>query len=513
MKYPIGVQSFEVLRTSNYVYVDKTDLIYDLAQQHVCFLCRPRRFGKSLMLSTLEAYFLGKKELFEGLKIKSLENEWLQYPVFHIDFNGVNFASQEALDNRLDDIVSDWEHQYGIRVKDKNIGDRFAYVLQQAHQQTGRGCVVLIDEYDKPMLDVLGDTQEQINRDILKAFYSVFKLADAHLRFVMLTGVTKFSQVSVFSGFNQPFDISMTPKYEAICGITEQELYTRFADVVDALAMQYGMSADEVRSQLKQRYDGYHFSSQLTDIYNPFSVLNVLATGIFSDYWFASGTPTYLIKLLDKNNTDIIKLTDKYYEPAYFVNYRANTEDPLAMLYQSGYLTIKAVSRMDVEYLYRLGFPNNEVKRGFVTLLYNNYFRSEDSNVTIIKQLVQSLGEGDLEAFCSLFTAYLSSIDYEMRKDKEYHFQYTLYLIFSLMSTYNVVVERHSSQGRADMIVETQKNIYIFEFKLDGSADDALRQIEERGYAKPYLTDSRPITKIGITFGSQSGTIDDWKIA
>ena len=513
VKYPVGVQSFEVLRNEGFVYVDKTDLVHKLAQQHVCFLCRPRRFGKSLTLSTLEAYFLGKQELFEGLKIMELEHEWKQYPVFHLDFNGVNFSEPNALSNRLLSSVFEWENEYQIQAKSKNIGDRLAYVLEQAHAQTGERCVVLIDEYDKPMLDVLGESQEQTNRDILKGFYSVFKLADADLRFVMLTGVTKFSQVSVFSGFNQPLDISMSSEFEAICGITEDELTEYFSEPIASMASDSGMSVEETRYWMKTYYDGYHFSDSLTDIYNPFSLLNAFFNKSMRPYWFGSGTPTYLIKLMESNNVDIQTLLSKEYAPEYFVDYRANREDPLAMLYQSGYLTIKEVHRIGIDKSYRLDFPNVEVKRGFVSLLYNTYFDNKDFSSSTMRQMVQSLEEGDLELFRKTLTVYLSSIDYAMRKDKEYHFQYTLYLIFSLMSTYNVKVERHTSQGRSDMIVETKDHVYVFEFKLDGSASEAMQQIDETGYALPYLTGNRVVHKIGVSFGKKSGTIDEWIVA
>ena len=514
MKYPISIQSFNVLREEGFVYVDKTDLVYKLAQNHVCFLCRPRRFGKSLLLSTLKAYFQGKKELFKGLMMESLEHEWKQYPTFHLDFNGVNFHQAGALEGRLNAFISSAEQIYGKApfVQEFSYGDRLAFVFQQANLQTGLRCVVLIDEYDKPMLDVLGSALEQVNRDILKSFYSVFKLADDNLRFVLLTGVTKFSQVSVFSGFNQPLDISMSPEYETICGITEDELNTCFAESIEQLAANRNMPVEKVKEWLKHQYDGYHFSSNMTDVYNPYSILNVFASGIFRDYWFSSGTPTYLVKLMENNNIDIQAMLSHDYPADYFADYRANTEDPLAMLYQSGYLTIKNVLMLGLDTLYRLDFPNIEVKRGFVSLLYNNYFQEKDYTAGTLRRMVQSLNDADLNVFRDTLTSYLSSIDYEMRKDKEYHFQYTLYLIFTLMSTYNVQVEQHSSQGRADMVVETKDNIYIFEFKLDGTADEALQQIEEKGYATPYLTDVRPIHKIGVSFGKQSGTIDDWKV-
>lgn len=511
-KYPIGVQSFEVLRERGYVYVDKTDLMYELAQQHICFLCRPRRFGKSLLLSTLEAYFRGKQQLFDGLKIMSLENEWQQYPVFHLDFNGVNFTDSEGLDNKLDDALATWEREYHIIDKPKNIGDRFVRVLQQAYVQTGKRCVVLIDEYDKPLLDVLGEKQELTNRNVLKGFYSAFKAADQYLRFVLLTGVTKFSQVSVFSGFNQPLDISMNPKYETICGITDQELSDYFADSMDELSVQYGLSNDDMKHLLKQRYDGYHFSPACTDVYNPFSLLNVFVSGELSDYWFASGTPMYLIRLLENREVELSVLLSRAYEASYFIDYRATVADPLAMLYQSGYLTIKSVERqVDGENLYWLDFPNVEVKRGFVTMLGNSYFTVKEDFGGVVRDMFYCLRDYDMPKLQRVLNTYLSSIDYVMRKDKEYHFQYTLYLLFSLISTYAVRVEQHNSQGRADLIVETREHVYIFEFKLGGTAREALQQIEGRGYAVPYGLEARPIHKIGVSFGKKSGRIDDWE--
>ena len=515
VKYPIGVQSFEVLRKEGFVYVDKTDLVHKLAQQHVCFLCRPRRFGKSLTLSTLEAYFLGKKELFHGLKIMELEHDWKQYPVFHLDFNGVNFHKEGALDDALNAFVSTIEERYGKDpyTQDFGYGSRLEYALSRAHKQTGNRCVVLIDEYDKPMLDVLGEELEETNREILKGFYSVFKRADEHLRFVMLTGVTKFSQVSVFSGFNQPLDISMSREFEAICGITEDELTEYFSEPIAQMAQEEEMTIEDVRHWLKSSYDGYHFSDALTDIYNPFSLLNVFFNRSMRPYWFSTGSPTYLIKLLSNNDVNIQTILSKWYEVQYFIDYRANREDPLAMLYQSGYLTIKEVRRSIGEpRKYRLDFPNKEVKQSFITALSNNYFASREDAGGVVRDLVDSLKEGNLDEMRKLMTQYLSSIDYAMRKDKEYHFQYTLYLIFSLMSTYSVKIEQHNSQGRADLIVETSQYVYIFEFKLDGKADEALAQIEDKQYAKPYMTDKRQIIKVGASFGRKSGTIDDWKV-
>ena len=313
MRYPIGVQTFEEMINRNYVYVDKTALVYELAQGHICFLSRPRRFGKSLLISTLEAFFLGKKELFKGLKIEKLENDWEEYPVFRIDFAGGNYNNPEELQLKLESYISMWEQIYGKNEIYKTLSDRFKYVLEEAEEQTGHKAVVLIDEYDKPMLDVLGTEQEQKNRETLKGFYGTFKAADAHLRFVLLTGVTKFSQVSVFSGFNQPEDISMDRRYDAICGITEDELYSYFAEPISEMAVRMEYTADEMKKVLKKQYDGYHFSNNLqADIYNPFSIINAFNKMELEDFWYKSGTPTYLAKLLEGHNVNMQKLTSAH---------------------------------------------------------------------------------------------------------------------------------------------------------------------------------------------------------
>lgn len=375
MIYPIGIQTFDQIIERGFVYVDKTDMVYSLATEgKIYFLSRPRRFGKSLLLSTLRAYFEGKKNLFKGLKIDALEKDWHVHRVFHFDFNGVDFTVPGALNRVLNSLLSGWEKEFGM-VTDvpSEYGLRFSRILQAAAEQTGRGAVVLVDEYDKPLLDVLEKDLALLeqNREILKAFYSVFKLADASLRFVFLTGVTKFSQVSVFSGFNQPKDISMFDKYEALCGITEEELHTRFAEPIREMAASEGVTEEEMRQQLKHHYDGYHFSKKMTDIYNPFSVLNAFDSKDIRDFWFASGTPTYLIRLMNHFHEGIDQLSGMYYPLDEFVNYKADTEYPLPMIYQSGYLTIKDYDKRRKTFL--LDFPNNEVKNGFLTMVASNY--------------------------------------------------------------------------------------------------------------------------------------------
>ena len=503
MKYPIGIQSFEQIIEDGYVYIDKTDLVYKLTHEgKIYFLSRPRRFGKSLLVSTLKNYYLGHKELFKGLKIESLEKDWNVHPVFHVDFNGSNFLEEGVLEKRLYAYVRDWERQYGL-VSDADsldLGGRFMEVLRAAHEQTGRRAVVLIDEYDKPILDVL-DTDyglEDRHRNVLKGFYSVFKVADSHLQFVLLTGVTKFSQVSVFSGFNQPKDISMDARYETLCGITQEELDSYFVEPVSDMAERNRCSFEEMKSLLKQKYDGYHFSDNMTDVYNPFSLLNALDSLRLQDYWFSSGTPTYLIRLLAHFKENMNELTGKYYRTEEFIDYKADVEQPLPMIYQSGYLTIKDYDMRRNTFL--LDFPNNEVKNGFLTAIATSYLQPKKRVEGWIFDVLDALEAGEPDTLRTLFTSFLSSIPYTMRRkdderECERYFQYTFYLILRLISVYTVYVEKVQSQGRVDCVLETPQYVYIFEFKLDGTADDALRQIEEKGYANEYA----------------SGTIGDWK--
>ena len=527
MKYPIGIQDFESVINGNYVYVDKTALIYRLVTEgKIYFLNRPRRFGKSLLVSTLEAYFQGRKELFKGLAIDELEKEWAEYPVFHIDFNGSNFTKPYTLEEVIEKFLSDQEDLYRRNPNSRDTGSRFKDILKAAHQKTGKRAVVLIDEYDKPLLDVLdtgfstvvdGEKRllEDHHRNILKGFYSVFKAADADLQFVLLTGVTKFSQVSVFSGFNQPEDISMSRDFESLCGITEDELYHYFAEPIYKLAERYKTTVGEMKERLKRHYDGYHFSDELTDIYNPFSILNACKSCYIADYWFKTGTPTYLIRLLNHTCENLNELTGKYYDPSQFIDYKADVEKPLPMIYQSGYLTIKDC---DLEMgTFLLDFPNNEVKKGFVTLVANNYLQSEKDSGSWARDIVGALKTGDLELLRKLLTSFLADIPYTMRRketerERERYFHYTFYLLMRMVSVYTVYTEKQQSEGRVDCIVETPNYIYIFEFKLDGTADEALSQIEEKGYARPYEADSRKLFKVGTVFSSETGTISDFKV-
>ena len=527
MKFPIGVQSFEQLRNDGYVYVDKTDLVYRLVKSgKIYFLSRPRRFGKSLLVSTIENYFLGRRELFKGLAIDALEKDWLEYPVFHIDFNSNNFTEAGTLDSVIEGLVSSWERVYGRSDDYTDAGRRFAQVLRRAHEQTGRRCVVLIDEYDKPLLDVM-DTDytievsgqrrqlEDWNREVLRGFYSVFKAADNDLQFVLLTGVTKFAQVSVFSGFNQANDISMSEKYEALCGITQDELERYFAEPIDAMAEKLGITHDEVLQRLKAQYDGYHFSIAMKDIYNPFSLLRAFDELRIDSYWFATGSPEYLLRLMARSSENLNELVGRYYPPRMFIEYKATPDMPLPIIYQSGYLTIKDYRQSRDTFL--LDYPNMEVQNGFISLAASEYFKSRNGKVDFwLQDLLDAMEDGKPDRMGQLFTAFLADIPYTARRkenerERERYFQYTLYLIFKMVNAYHTCIEQPQSEGRVDCIVETPKYVYIFEFKLDGTADEALAQIKEKGYARPYSADSRTVFRIGASFSSETGTVGDWE--
>ena len=529
MNYPIGIQDFAKLRENNFVYVDKTDMVFDITKNDgVYFLSRPRRFGKSLLVSTIKYYFEGRHDLFKGLKIENLETKWETYPVFEIDFNGSNYTEADALEQTLNGYLVKWEQQYGVKPATDQPGRRLADVLHQAHVQTGKTCVVLVDEYDKPMLDAMdtglktrvGDNEvliEDYNRETLKAFYSVFKLADADLRFVFLTGVTKFAQVSVFSGFNNAQDISMSPRFDAICGITTEELNSVFAPAIEELANANAVSVAETKSQLKQRYDGYHFSKRMTDIYNPFSLLNTFKSEDARDYWFASGTPSYLMRLLAHSNENIQDIIARSYEAQEFVDYRATVEAPVPMIYQSGYLTIKGYNREDEEY--KLDFPNHEVASGFLAILASGYFHTPTEPNSWANKLKKALHHGKPEDFHNLLDDFLASIPYSVResngeKSHERQFQYTVYLIMRLIGSCRNTVyhEKATSKGRADCVIETPRYVYIFEYKFDRPAAEAMAQISDRGYAEPYAHDSRAVYAIACSFSSETGTISDWMV-
>jgi hypothetical protein len=530
IRYPIGIQDFASIINDGFVYVDKTDMVYQLtATKGVYFLSRPRRFGKSLLVSTIKYYFQGRKDLFRGLKMEQLEHDWEQYPVFEIDFNGKDYTDPRALEMTLEGSVGTWESEYGKSSNYTALGDRFAYVLKQAHEKTGKRCVVLIDEYDKPMLDVMDSglrtsvdgvemTLEEKNRNTLKAFYSVFKAADADLRFVFLTGVTKFAQVSVFSGFNNAQDISMVPRFDAICGITEDELSTVFQQSIEELAKANGETFEETAHLLKATYDGYHFSKAMVDIYNPFSLFNAFKFSDVRDYWFATGTPTYLIRLLNHNNENIQEIINDTYQPQEFVDYRATAEAPVPMIYQSGYLTIKGYDRRRNRY--KLDFPNKEVSNGFLSLEAASYFNDREGRTSSwVDDAAIALEDGKIEEFHDMLVDFVASIPYNVRVDNsvksyEKEFHTVVFLLVRLIASRQTIVlnEFPSSDGIADLVLETPEYVYIFEFKLDHPAADALKQIEDKGYAEPYAHGTRRVYRIGCSFSSETGRVSDWVV-
>ena len=511
MKYPIGIQQFEKLREDEWVYVDKTRQIYELVQGGSCyFLSRPRRFGKSLLLSTLDAYFQGKKHLFEGLAIENLEKEWTVHPVLHLDLNAERYASLDELNNVLDTYLRKWESMYGTTESgNPSLSQRFMAVIHSAKLKTGRNVVVLVDEYDKPMLQAIGNEALQTDfRNALKAFYGVLKSADGDLRFAMLTGVTRFSKVSVFSDLNNLEDISMMPQYHDICGISEKELYATFDAEVGKLAQANGQTKEEAYLELKRRYDGYHFCGDTQGLYNPFSLLLALKNMCYGSYWFSTGTPTYLVELMKEVDLNPSELSGYEAATSELESVQARVDNPIAVLYQSGYLTIKSCDKRFGTY--RLDYPNEEVKEGFVNFLLPYYSYSKSAkHTTIISQFVMSLEKGDADRFMQLMQSLMADTPYELIRDLENHYQNVMYIITKLMGLY-IQAEYRTSRGRIDLLIGTDKYVYIIELKLDGSAEEALSQINAKDYALPFSVDGREVVKIGANVTSETRNLERW---
>ena len=512
MKYPIGVQTFEKLRSEGFVYVDKTALVYKMVNESSCyFLSRPRRFGKSLLLSTLKAYFEGKKELFEGLAIADLEKDWTEYPVIHLDLNAKPFTKVQDLHDLLHDQLTVYEREYNSEAVDKSSEGRFRHLIRSIKEKTGKKVVVLIDEYDKPILQAIGNEELQDQfRNTLKAFYGVLKSADADLRFTMLTGVTKFGKVSVFSDLNNLKDISMSPHYAEVCGITEKELHANFDEVIVELADANNQTKEQAYEKLRRMYDGYHFCENSVGMYNPFSVLLTLSDNRYDDYWFATGTPTYLVELLKKSDFDLQALSNyETSESALSSIHRADI-NPIPVLFQSGYLTIKGY---DEEFgVYKLDYPNEEVRQGFIEFLLPYYTYCQTSaQKTIVRDFVLSLRGGDADKFMRLMQSLLADTPYELIRELENHYQNVMYIITKLMGFY-VQAEYRTSRGRIDLLVGTDKYIYIIELKFEGSAEEALNQIQTKDYALPFATDGREIIRIGANVSRETRNIEEWVV-
>jgi len=512
MKYPIGIQSFEKIRTENYLYIDKTALIYKLVSMgSYYFLSRPRRFGKSLLISTLDAYFSGKKELFGGLAIEKLEQQWTISPVLRLDLNTANYDSKEALLEVLNIQLTAWEQLYGASEAEQSVGARFKGIVQRAFEKSGQRVAILIDEYDKPLLQNIGNEKLQDElRAILRAFYSVLKTQDQYIRFGLLTGVSKFGKLSVFSDLNNLDDISMDARYADICGITEEEIRRYMGESVQALADKNGISCDEMLSRLRQKYDGYHFSRDSVGVYNPFSLLNAMNKQSLEDFWFETGTPTFLVKKLKETDYNLNDLAREERTADVLNSIDSIEDNPIPLLYQSGYLTIKGYDERFK--MYRLGFPNEEVENGFVNFLVPYYSPTKGSQSSFfIQKFVKEIERGDVDGFLSRLQTLYEDNSYQIQGKKELYFQNTMYVVFKLLGFY-VDVEKTTSRGRIDMVIKTQDYIYVVEIKLDSTPEEAIKQIEEKGYAAPYTNDPRQLYKIGINFSSDIRGIDRWLV-
>ena len=529
-RIPIGIQDFKKLRENGFLYVDKTAYIYELVKLGApVFLSRPRRFGKSLFISTLKYYFEGRRELFHGLAIEELAKDdpdaFEAHPVFHFDFNGENYSDPQALERILSYHLDIWEEIYGKNIKHTSLSERFMDLLRSSCEKTGNKAVILIDEYDKPLLEVMQNKELlDHNRMVFKGFFSTLKSYDQYIQFVFITGVTRFSKVSLFSDLNQLSDISLDREYAEICGITEEELTCYFIPEIESLAEEEEMTASDCLTALKKKYDGYHFHPKGKGLYNPFSLLNTLQKKAFGSYWFSSGTPRSLVERLKTGNFDLKLLSDGTLtvKESVLANYLYDDPNPLPLLYQTGYLTISGYDREFGDYI--LSYPNEEVKYAFLESLLPVYLnRMETSDPLDIRYFVADIRKGNLDSLRDRFIAIFAKLPYDQLRQRdndpdgylndaplEINFQNVIYLVFMLLGQY-IQAETHTAKGRADVIVQTKEFIYIFEFKRDGTVEEALRQIEEKGYALPFAADSRTLYKIGVSFDSRERNLIDWK--
>ena len=512
-KLPIGIQSFESLRKDGYLYVDKTSFLYALANSgKYFFLARPRRFGKSLFLSTLKAYFEGKKDLFEGLAVARLETEWKAYPVLYIDLNAGIYDTYEGLVNVLDSYLTAWEQLYGITRSANDIVQRFKNIILNVTKISGGKAIILIDEYDKPLLQTIDKPRLQERyRMLLKAFYGNLKTCDENIRFALLTGVTKFSHISIFSDLNNLQDISLDECYAEVCGLTTDEIRQNFGPFLEAFANKEGISVTGIMDQLQQMYDGYHFSEDMTKgVYNPFSLLNALAKKKFSNFWFETGTPSFLTKIIQDYQIHIQDFSNGDIVASDLRGKESLLNEPFALFYQSGYLTIKGY---DKEFdSYRLGFPNKEVEQSFLNFLLPRYVGTTDNQSAFyIENFVRDLRKGDIDSFMERMKAFFADTPYELIRDMENHYQNVMFTVCRLMGYYTVA-EYHTSHGRIDMTVKTSDYAYVFEFKFNKSAEEALAQIDAKYYGLPFVADNRKLVKIGVNFSGKTRNIDQYLI-
>ena len=512
--YPLGIQTFSEIRRRDMLYVDKTEYVYRMASSgKFFFLSRPRRFGKSLLVSTFQSYFEGRKELFKGLAIEKLEHEWTEYPVLHFDMSGGKHLDKEQLNRYLLSVLTENENRFGIKADAIDPNIRLMNLIKSLYLQTGKQVVVLIDEYDAPLLDVAHQDNNLIElRYIMRNFYSPLKLSEPYLRFVFLTGITKFSQLSIFSELNNIKNISMDEPYSGICGITKDELLTQMSEDIDALAKKMSLTREETIEKLKENYDGYHFTWPSPDVFNPFSLLNCFADGKTKAYWFGTGTPTYLINMLRKFNVLPTRITKMYAKASSFDAPTENMITITPLLYQSGYLTIKNYDTMSE--IYTLDIPNKEIKVGLFESLLPYYLEgtfAETGDVTIARMSVL-IRQNDMEGALRLLQTFFETVPYCNNTNYEGHYQQVLFIIFSLLTHFLVDVEVHTPKGRVDIVMLTHTRLYIIELKLNKDAQTAMRQINLKDYAQRFALCGKPVIKVGINFNAKSGQIEDWVI-
>ena len=513
--YPIGIQTFERIRKENKLYIDKTEYIYRMTHSGGCyfFLSRPRRFGKSLLVSTFESYFSGKKELFEGLAIEKLEQEWMEYPVLHFDMSGGKHMEKEQLEDYLSNRLEAEERKWGITHTKRGANDRLTELITTAYEISGKQVVVLIDEYDAPMLDVAHDKETlDVLRNLMRNFFSPLKMCEPMLRFVFLTGITKFSQVSIFSELNNIKNISLDDEYAGVCGITKEELLTQMSEDIDVLAEAQGMTREETIAKLKENYDGYHFSPASPDVFNPYSLLNCFDDKNFGAYWFSSGTPTYLINMLRKFKVLPAKIGRSLARSSAFDAPTENLKTITPLLYQSGYITIKGYDKMSQ--LFTLDLPNKEIKVGLFESLLPYYLEgmyAEEGDVAIAQMSVL-IRQGDMDGALRLFQEFLGTVPYCNNTNYEGHYQQVLFIIFTLLTHFVVDVEVHTPNGRVDVVMETEDTLYLIELKLNKSAQSAMQQINLKQYGQRFARCGKPIVKVGVNFDAKKGNIEDWII-
>ena len=513
--YPVGIQTFERIRKENKLYIDKTEYIYRMTHSGGCyfFLSRPRRFGKSLLVSTFESYFSGKKELFEGLAIEKLEQEWMEYPVLHFDMSGGKHMEKEQLEDYLSNRLEAEERKWGITHTKRGANDRLTELITTAYEISGKQVVLLIDEYDAPMLDVAHDKETlDVLRNVMRNFFSPLKMCEPMLRFVFLTGITKFSQVSIFSELNNIKNISLDDDYAGVCGITKEELLTQMSEDIDVLAEAQGMTREETIAKLKENYDGYHFSPASPDVFNPYSLLNCFDDKNFGAYWFSSGTPTYLINMLRQFKVLPTKIGRSLARSSAFDAPTENLKTITPLLYQSGYITIKGYDKMSQ--LFTLDLPNKEIKVGLFESLLPYYLEgmyAEEGDVAIAQMSVL-IRQGDMDGALRLLQEFLGTVPYCNNTNYEGHYQQVLFIIFTLLTHFVVDVEVHTPNGRVDVVMETENTLYLIELKLNKSAQSAMQQINLKQYDQRFARCGKPIVKVGVNFDAKKGNIEDWII-